>query len=112
MTSPKGPAHLSLPARRLFDSVLKLYELEEHDRAILVKALEAWDRSEQARRQIEADGLMVTSRLGESKPHPLLATERDSRTAFLAAMRQLGLDYEPVPAQVQTRAAREARWAK
>lgn len=107
-----APTHLSLPARRLFDSVLKLYALEDHDRAILAKALEAWDRAEQARQQIDTDGLMVTSRLGEPKPHPLLSTERDSRSAFLAAMRQLGLDYEPVPAQKRTHNAREARWAK
>jgi hypothetical protein len=41
-------------------------------------------------------GLMVTSRLGEQKPHPLLGIERDSRAAFLAGMRHLNLDYEPV----------------
>src|SRR5438445_13038438 len=67
--------------------------MEPHDLAVLAKALEAWDRAEQARVRIDADRLMVTSRLGEQKPHPLLGIERDSRAAFLAGMRQLNLDY-------------------
>lgn len=110
MTKPKAPEHLSLPARRLFDSIHGLYALEDHDRAVLVKALEAWDRGEQARQRIDADGLTVTSRFGEVKPHPLLTVERDARSAFLAAMRQLGLDYEPVTNQQRTANARAARW--
>lgn len=108
MTSPK---HLSLPARRLFDAVLEIYELAEHDRAVLVKSLEAWDRAEQARELIASDGLLVTSRLGELRAHPAIAIERDSRHAFLAGMKQLGLDYEPTPAQARTAAARKARWS-
>ena len=110
MTSPIGPAHLSLPARRLFDGIHELYELQDHDRAILVKALEAWDRAEQARQLIADDGLVILSRLGERKPHPAVAIERDSRTAFLAGMRQLGLDYEPVANTARTANVREARW--
>jgi hypothetical protein len=74
MTSPRGPNHLSLPARRLFSEVLRLYELEPHDQAVLVKALEAWDRAEQSRQRIDTDGLTVKSRFGELKPHPLLSS--------------------------------------
>jgi hypothetical protein len=40
---------------------------------------------------------MVTSRLGDPKPHPLLAVERDARGQFLVAMRALGLDIEAPP---------------
>lgn len=107
-----APSHLSLPARRLYAGIRALYELEAHDAAILVKALEAWDRAEQARQLIADEGIVITSRLGERKPHPAVGIERDSRTAFLAGMRQLGLDYEPVPAQKRTEAARAARWAE
>ncbi len=112
MTAPRGPAHLSLPARRLLTEVLRLYELEPHDQAVLVKALEAWDRAEQARQRIDTDGLTIESRFGELKPHPLLSTERDSRAAFLAGMKQLGLNYEAVPSQQRTAAARAARWSR
>jgi P27 family predicted phage terminase small subunit len=108
MSSPK---HLTLPARRLFDGIHKLYDLEPHDDAVLVKALEAFDRAEQARTILATEGLTVTSRFGELKVHPLIAVERDSRAGFLAGMRQLGLDYEPTPAHKRTAAAREARWS-
>ena len=74
----------------MFDAIHELYELQDQDRAILVKALEAWDRAEQARQLIADDGLVILSRLGERKPHPAVAIERDSRTAFLAGMRQFG----------------------
>jgi len=107
---PPAPRHLSKAARDLFTSISRSFVMEQHDLAVLVKALEAWDRADQARTRIDTDGLMVTSRLGEPKPHPLLAIERDSRTAFLAGMRQLNLDYEPVLPHAQTAAARSARW--
>lgn len=55
---------------------------------------------------------MVTSRLGEAKVHPAVQVERDSRTAFLAGMRQLGLDYEPVSNTSRTAAARSVRWRR
>lgn len=107
-----APSHLSLPARRLYDGIRSLYELEAHDAALLVKALEAWDRAEEARQLLADEGIVITSRLGERKAHPAVAIERDSRSAFLAGMRQLGLDYEPVPGREQTRAARQTRWAR
>jgi P27 family predicted phage terminase small subunit len=107
---PSAPRHLSRAARDLFTSISRRFVMEPHDLAVLTKALEAWDRAEQARTRIDADGLMVTSRLGEQKPHPLLGIERDSRTAFLAGMRQLNLDYEPIAHHEQTAAARAARW--
>lgn len=110
--SSGAPSHLSLPARRLFDGILELYALEGHDRALLVKALEAWDRAEQARVLVTEEGLVILSRLGERKPHPAVAIERDSRAAYMAGMRQLGLDFEPVRNHDRTAKARDARWAK
>jgi len=62
---PAAPRHLSKPAARLFLAVSRAFVMEPHDLAVLAKALEAWDRAEQARARIEVDGLMVTSRLGE-----------------------------------------------
>lgn len=110
-TERNAPAYLSRQARRLWKSVHERYELEAQDNAILVKALEAFDRADEARALLRESGIVVTSRLGEIKAHPAVAIERDSRTAFLAGMRQLGLDYEPTPSQKKTQAARDARWA-
>jgi P27 family predicted phage terminase small subunit len=109
---PTAPLHLSKPARELFTSIVGTFVMEAHDLAVLVKSLESWDRAEQCRERIAADGLMVASRLGEQRPHPLLTTERDSRAAFLAGMRHLQLNYEPVANHQQTAAARAARWSQ
>jgi hypothetical protein len=84
-------------ARRLFAAILETYELEPFHVAILVKSLEAFMRAEQARDEIGAGPLLVASRLGERRPHPLLAVERDARAAFLAGIKALGLDIEGPP---------------
>ena len=95
---PTAPQHLSKAATTLYAAVLTSYALEPHHVAVLVKALEAFDRAEAARAVIERDGILTTSRLGEVKASPAIAIERDSRAAFLSALKQLGLDIEGSPA--------------
>lgn len=48
----------------------------------------------QAQAQLADDGLTTVDRYGGVKAHPAVVIERDSRTAFLRAMRELGLDLE------------------
>jgi hypothetical protein len=95
--SKAAPTHLSGPARRLYAAVTARYVLEAHHIAILVKALEAFDRADAARAIVESAGLLVTSRLGEVKPSPAVVIERDSRAAFYSGIKQLGLDLEGPP---------------
>lgn len=98
MTRPmRAPRQLSTSSRRLFAEVISSYVLEPHHLAILTKALEALDRADQARSEIAAGPLMVQSRLGEPKAHPLLAVERDARAQFGSLMKQLGLDIDGPP---------------
>jgi P27 family predicted phage terminase small subunit len=92
-----APKHLSPSSRKLWAEILDRYELEAHHLAVLTKTLEARDRSEAARAVIERDGVLTTSRLGEVKAHPAIAIERDSRAAFLAGIKQLGLDLDGPP---------------
>lgn len=99
MTTPtKAPRHLSAAGRKLYLSITADYQLEAHHLAILTKALEALGRADQAREEIATGPLLVTSRLGEQRPHPLLAVERDARAQFGTLMKQLGLDIEGPPA--------------
>jgi P27 family predicted phage terminase small subunit len=88
----RPPRHLSDASRRWFAEVSEAYELESHHLRILQAAAEAWDRCVAARDLVTTEGIVVTSRLGERKPHPAVAIERDSRVAFLRAVRELGLD--------------------
>jgi P27 family predicted phage terminase small subunit len=69
------------------------FELETHHLTILAAACEAMDRMSAARAQIAADGITVDGRYGP-RAHPAIAIERDSRTAMLRAIRELGLDLE------------------
>ena len=100
---PGAPAHLSDEAKGIWASVLKEYELEKRHAATLLVALEAFDRMREAQAAIRRDGAYVDGRWG-LRAHPALATERDSRTAFLRAQRELGLDLEaPATSRPPTR---------
>jgi hypothetical protein len=51
----------------------------------------------EARQLVQSEGLTVTDRFGQRKPHPAFSIERDSRTAFLRAVRELALGDEDLP---------------
>jgi hypothetical protein len=74
-----------------FVSVVGDYMLEPHHVRLLTLAGEAWDRCAEAREQLAREGLTVEGREGV-KTHPAVAIERDSRAAFAALVKQLGLD--------------------
>ena len=91
--APEPPSHLGRPERRLWRDVVRQYEVTSAAAAAVLRTgLEAHQRAREAREAIKRDGMTVTGRDGQAKPHPLLATERDARQAFLAAIRMLGLD--------------------
>jgi phage terminase small subunit len=93
--SVRAPRHLSREARRWFNSVVEAYNLEPHHLKLLQVAAECWDRSQSARKAIDRDGETVQDRFGQLRAHPLLHAERDGRTGFMRALRELDLDYEP-----------------
>ncbi len=93
----KPPKHLSTEAKKIWKTVISEYGIVDiAGIKILKTALESFDRAQSAREQIEADGLTVLDRFGILKPHPLLPIERDSRSAFLAGLKALNLDIEPL----------------
>jgi phage terminase small subunit len=78
-----------------FLSVLVDYVLEPHHIRLLTLAAEAWDRSQEARKQVAAEGLTFEDRYGSPHPHPAVNIERDARLSFARLMRELDLDAEP-----------------
>jgi phage terminase small subunit len=83
--------------------VVAEWELDSHHEHLLTLAAEAWDRSEMARRQVEADGMTVVGRFGP-KAHPAIAIERDAKLVFSRLVRQLNLDVSPaMPAGARRR---------
>lgn len=92
MAEHKIPAHLEAATRRWVEGIIADFDLDSHHHKILVKAAEAHDRGEQARKLLKDDGIVITDRFGTKKAHPAVAIERDARVAFMRAVRELGLD--------------------
>ncbi len=96
-SSPKPPDHLSREARSLWRRLCDEYGISDAGGlAILAQAGEALDRLRVCQSQIAKDGPIIIDRFGQQKVHPLLSVERDCRSAFLAAIKALGLDIEPL----------------
>jgi hypothetical protein len=72
---------------RAFESNnLQPYQIE-----ILLKALEAFDRAEQARRILKRKGLTYEDRFGQPRTRPEVQIERDSRAQFAKLIDRAGL---------------------
>ena len=87
---------MSKAAQARWNKINAEWELGNTDLLVLESALEAFDRMRQAQRILKKAGLTTKDRFGQVKPHPGIGVERDSRAAWLRAIKQLGLDLEPV----------------
>jgi len=95
--SNSPPKHLTKEAKKIWKSLLDEYGIDDiAGLKILRVALEAFDRAQAAREAIDRDGMTVMDKAGQIKSHPLLPVERDSRAAFLAGLKALNLDLEPL----------------
>lgn len=89
----KPPEHLSDDAKLFFENMVTEYGMKDAaGLKILLAACQAWDRAESARKQIDIDGLTIKDKWGQVKNHPLLPIERDSRSAFITAMKALKIE--------------------
>lgn len=95
MDFPKAPDHLSGEAKSLWQAILEEYELEASDRALLKVGLEAYDRGQVCREQIDQDGPTVVDPSGRVRAHPALQAEKNAISAYLQAFRLLALNEEP-----------------
>lgn len=94
-TTGGPPADLGATGKALWQRLVAAYKVDdEHGQTVLALACRAADREQACRRRIEKDGVAVTDKWGQTKPHPLLAAERDARGQVLAALRALAL---PIP---------------
>lgn len=97
MSKPKVPKHLSKEAAAWFRQAASTFVLEDHHLRLLRLAAEAWDRGQEARQTLAAEGSYYRDRFGTPKAHPAVAVERDARLAFARMLRELDLDGEPAP---------------
>jgi phage terminase small subunit len=95
-TTVKAPKHLTAASKRFYEQVCDDYVLESHHLRLLQLLCEAFDRGQEARKILHAEGLtVVDARLGIKRPHPCISIERDSRTAVARLTRELNLSEEP-----------------
>jgi P27 family predicted phage terminase small subunit len=91
--SEKIPNHLSAEAKKIWRRLVEEYAISDSGGLeILRQGLEAFDRAQAARILIEKHGLVIRDRFGAVKPNPLISCERDARSAYLSALKQLCLD--------------------
>ena len=88
---------LSSNADKLKKSIIADYGIDDDaGLAILQTALEAYDLFHSAQKVVDKDGLTVQGDRGGVKAHPLLSVIRDARAQFLAGLKALNLDLEPL----------------
>jgi P27 family predicted phage terminase small subunit len=93
---PTPPKSLAADGRKLWASIVEAFDLDPAALSILEAACLSQDRETAAMKAIKAEGMTTTDRYGRCKAHPAVLIERDSRAAKLKALKQLGLDLEPV----------------
>lgn len=95
-STPSPPWDLSEAARTWWRATVEEFELQPHHLRTLSEAAFAWDRCQQARALVDQQGLVVQDPSGQLRAHPAVTIERDSRIAYLRAMRELDLDTAPL----------------
>jgi phage terminase small subunit len=88
---PNPPRHLSKKMKMFWISVFERRNLQLHETVIFLKACEAHDRAEQARRILKRKGLTYEDRFSQPRSRPEVAIERDSRGAFAKLLGQINL---------------------
>ena len=91
---PQAPEHLSEDAAAWWCTVNREFQLEPHHVHLLTLACEAWDRNQEARAILDAEGMTFLDRFGCPKARPEIAIQRDSRIAFARILRELDLDLD------------------
>ncbi|GAB4240882.1 MAG: hypothetical protein Kow0032_28800 [Methyloligellaceae bacterium] len=80
-----------------FAGVAEAYAIDDPaGLALLSTAAEALDRMKAAQDAIAAHGEVVKDRYGQVKVNPACALEKDARNGFLASVKMLNLDLEPL----------------
>jgi phage terminase small subunit len=87
---------LTNEARALKTAVESEYVLDVGGQAVLRMALESLMRLREAQTILASEGAVVRDRFGQPRAHPAVEVEHKARMQFLACIRQLGLDLEPL----------------
>ena len=91
------PKTLSAPTRELWKTIVREYDIGDQAGLIILRtACEAHDMMLAAQKLVDKHGVCIPDRFGVLKSNPATVVVRDSRAAFLRALRDLNLDLEPL----------------
>ena len=89
---PAPPSHLSKKMKSFWIAVFdRKNTLQPHETIIFLRACEAFDRGEQARRILKREGLTYLDRFQQPRSRPEVAIERDSRAQVAKLLNQINL---------------------
>lgn len=83
---------LKIPTKKWVKAVQNAYELQEHHDRLLIMAGQMWDRAQEAKSIIDADGSVILDKFNQKKIHPGIEIERQSMITFSRLLREIGLD--------------------
>lgn len=104
---PKPPSGTRASGRRLWASIVTVFELEEHELALLREACRTVDTLDRLDAVVRADGGMIDTPTGV-KVHPGLVEARQLRIALARLLAALRLPDGEVGAESQGRRQRRA----
>ena len=113
---PTPPRPLGKAGRRLWRSVHESYELESHERELLLEACTVLDTIDQLQAVVDRDGPTTLGSAQQVVAHPCLLECRQQRIAFARLVGQLGLPDVDGSAttlsgvQARSRAGHRQRW--
>lgn len=93
---PRPPTGTGAPGKRLWESIVSEYSLDEHELALLVEAVRTVDLCDKLDAAVRRDGPLIDSPQG-LKAHPAAVEARQQRIALariLAALRMPAGDEE------------------
>jgi hypothetical protein len=91
------PDHLKKDGITLFEQISREYSIDDAGGiALLTTAAECLDRMREAQAEIDQHGVLLSDRYGNQKLNPACSLEKDARNGFLAAIKSLNLDLEPL----------------
>lgn len=95
-TASKPPDHLGERGKRFWHDVQRTYAITDPaGLGLLEKAAECLDTAELARKEIDAEGPFFTDRLGNRRPNPGIAAQRNAMLTFARIVRVLAIDVPP-----------------
>jgi P27 family predicted phage terminase small subunit len=97
----KSPKHLTKIGRDLWKRIQAEYQISDSPGlALLEAACSAYSRLRECQEILDKEGLQITDRFGQNRPHVLIQAERDSRSQLIQALKALNFEDEEIPQAV------------